>query len=72
MILKPDNIITTTVLNLVIALALNKQLSYYRIFEQFSALVTLVNKVFYQLRMFLVFYLIMIFFFGQVLSLIEF
>lgn len=59
-------------MSLVLLLALVKSLFFLRIFDNLSYLVTMIRSVIYDLRIFLIFYIILIFMFSLVMGVLGF
>ena len=59
-------------MSMVLLLALVKSLFFLRIFDNLSYLVTMIRCVFYDLRVFLIFYIILIFMFSLVMGVLGF
>lgn len=59
-------------MSLVLLLALAKSLFFLRIFDNLSYLVTMIRCVFYDLRVFLIFYIILVFMFSLVMGVLGF
>ena len=70
--LEPSNLNSTISMSLVLLLALVKSLFFLRIFDNLSYLVTMIRCVFYDLRVFLIFYIILIFMFSLVMGVLGF
>lgn len=62
------HLIDKTVMIMVILLAIVKTFFYLRVFESLSYIVTMLKNVIYDLRVFLIFYFMVIFLFGLIFS----
>ena len=70
--LEPNHVNSTISMSLVLLLALAKSLFFLRIFDNMSYLVTMIRCVFYDLRVFLIFYIILIFMFSLIIGVLGF
>jgi hypothetical protein len=69
---EPAHLSCTISMSLVLLLALMKSLFFLRIFDNLSYLVTMIRSVIYDLRIFLIFYIILISMFSLVMGVLGF
>ena len=65
---KPWHPASTITLSIVIALALVKTMFFLRIFDNLAYLVTLIREVIYDLKVFMLLYIIMVYMFSLILG----
>lgn len=70
--LEPSHLNSTLSMSFVLLLALCKTLFFLRIFDNLSYLVTMIRSVIYDLRIFLIFYTILLFMFSLILGVLGF